>query len=511
MLKQKILLFSVFITGACVLVVEVVAVRVLSPYYGNTIFSVSSVISTILAALSSGYYVGGKYADKHSSARWFFNIVLISGLCVLFAHFIGLLLLPLLSTYFSIISGPLVSALLLFFVPAFLLGMLSPYAIKLQTIYASECGVGTIAGTLFFWSTLGSICGSLLTGFVLIPHFGVNVILIATGSILFSLGLVSLLILGFEKKKIILYILIIIILISGIVSMIGFTGGALYNKDGVYERIIIYDSTENERPTRFLQLDKNRSGAMFLDTDDPRDLVYEYSKYYVLYKIFAPHAQNILVLGGGAYSIPKAFLADAPQAHVDVSEIEPALFSLAHRYFNVKNDVRLHNYTEDGRHLLQNTKKKYDVIFGDAYHSFFSIPTHLTTREFFVLVKEKLSDHGVFIANIIGDLVQQGPSFVFAEIKTLRSIFPQSYFFAVKDPHTTSIQNIIMVAYNGDEKFNPNAPDIIHNSNHIISSLQEKMINVDAYDLSDQPILTDDYAPVDYMLSKTIQRHISKK
>src|SRR3990170_6134790 len=107
-LKQNLLSVSVFITGACVLIVEVVALRVLSPHYGNTIFTVSSVISVILAALSIGYYAGGKLADRYPSLRWFFGIILVSGLVVIALHLLGTLILPTLSATLSLASGPLV-------------------------------------------------------------------------------------------------------------------------------------------------------------------------------------------------------------------------------------------------------------------------------------------------------------------------------------------------------------------------------------------------------------------
>jgi len=195
-IKHNILPIAVFLTGACVLIVEIVATRVLSPFYGNTIFTVSSVISVILAALSVGYYAGGRFADRHPSLRWFFGIILLSGLVLLLFHFIGIITLPILGYALSISVGPLVSSLLLFFLPAFLLGTLSPYAVKLQSVNFPEQGVGSVAGKIFFWSTLGSIVGSLLAGFILIPYFGVNQIIIANGVVLFFLGLIPLLILG---------------------------------------------------------------------------------------------------------------------------------------------------------------------------------------------------------------------------------------------------------------------------------------------------------------------------
>ncbi len=183
----------VFLTGACVLIVEVLGVRVLSPFYGNTIYTVSSVISVILLALSAGYYAGGILADRRPSLSWFFTLILSSGLLLLLLHVFGTMALPSLGAALSLETGPLVSAALLFLLPALLLGTLSPYAVKLQSVYCPGIGIGRAAGTIFFWSTLGSITGSLLAGFVLIPRFGVAGILTATGLLLVALGLIPIL------------------------------------------------------------------------------------------------------------------------------------------------------------------------------------------------------------------------------------------------------------------------------------------------------------------------------
>jgi len=342
-LKKFSLPFVVFLTGACVLIVEVVATRILSPYYGNTIFTVSSVIGIVLAALSVGYYFGGKFADKYPTEKFFYSIILISGFSVILLHFLMLFLLPVLGYGLSITAGPLVSAILLFFLPSLLLGTLSPFAIKLQGQHFPEKGIGTITGEIFFWSTLGSIFGSLFAGFVLIPQFGINQIIIAVAAILIILGLLPLIKIGIHKKqifKIILFSVIGIILVGTISQFKG--SNIVYSHDGIYEKITIYDGEYAGKPTRFFQQDRSGSGAMFLDSDD---LVYDYTKYYALYKVFSPDVKRALVIGGGAYSIPKALLKDLPNATVDVSEIEPSLYELAQKYFKLTKSDRLNNYT----------------------------------------------------------------------------------------------------------------------------------------------------------------------
>ena len=177
-IKKYSLLFTVFITGGSVLVIEVLATRILSPYFGNTIFTVSSVISIVLLALSIGYYIGGNLADKNPSEKLFYLIILASGLSVFLKYFLNIYFLPEAGYGFSIVFGPIIFSFILFFFPSLLMGTLSPFAIKLQEMRFPEAGIGGISGKVFFYSTVGSIFGSLSTGFLLIPNFGVkNIIL----------------------------------------------------------------------------------------------------------------------------------------------------------------------------------------------------------------------------------------------------------------------------------------------------------------------------------------------
>jgi spermidine synthase len=512
-LKRWVLPAVVFLTGASVLIVEVLAVRVLSPFYGNTIFTVSSVISVILLALSVGYYAGGVLADRRPSLEWFFGIILSSGILLLLLHFLGTLLLPALGRALSLEVGPLVSAALLFLLPALLLGTLSPYAVKLQSMYAPGEGVGRVAGEIFFWSTLGSITGSLLAGFVLIPRFGVDRILIANGVVLFALGFVPMLMIA-RRSKGVYAAPVVLALALGVPALAASKTGedVVYLKDGVYQKITIYEGEYYGRPARFLLLDRSESGAMFLDNDDPAELVYDYTKYYSLYRVFTPNVRRALVLGGGAYSIPKALLRELPDAVVDVAEIEPSFFELSQQYFRVEPSPRLRNHVEDGRRFLQDAGTPYDLIFGDVYYSYFSVPPHFTTQEFFRLAKDRLAPGGVFIANMIGDLSRQQPSLILSEIKTFRTVFPNSYFYAVEAREKTKlVQNITLVGYNSDRRVDVAAPPVTTDPDPLIRFLDYRTLDVDRrYELSPYPILTDNFSPIEYVTAQVLRRSLGE-
>lgn len=505
-LKAWILPAVVFITGACVLVIEVVATRILAPYFGNTIYSYSSIIGVVLAALSIGYYVGGRLADSRPDAKLFYGIIGLGGMTVLLLHILAISLLPFLSRHLSITVGPLVTSGILFLLPAILLGTLSPFAIKLQQLQLPDKGIGTIAGEMFFWSTFGSIAGSLTTGFVLVPFFGVDRIVLGVGVLLVALGIIPLILLiGTPFRKAGGAILGVALLLSfmPLTANGEILGKQVYRDDGLYERLSIIDGQINGRSTRFFQQDRSNSGAMYLDSDE---LVYDYTKYYSLYKLFQPDTQQALVIGGGAYSIPKALLQDLPEAQVDVSEIEPSLFKLSQQYFRVPDTPRLTNYTDDGRRLLTKSDKKYDLIFSDVYYSLYSIPSHFTTQEFFELAHNRLNTDGVFVANMIGSLDSSKPSFIMSEIRTFQKAFPNSYFFATKSPDSTSSQNIIFVGGKSDKRLDLTSPTITSDSNPIIANLAQANIDPSQFELSDYPLLTDNYAPVEHLITPLLKQ-----
>jgi len=490
----------VFITGACVLIIEIVALRILAPYFGNTIYSVSSVIGVVLAALGIGYFFGGKLADKYPSQKLFYTIIFLSGLSVLLLQITKLFLLPVFGFKLPITIGPLVSALILFVVPAALLGTLSPFAIKLQKKKEQRTGIGSLSGKVFFWSTFGSIFGSLASGFFLIPTFGINEIVIGVGVLLILIGVAGLSFLGRLNT--------IFILIATTATLITITVSALlkpeatFVKDGIYEQITIFDVEYRAKSARFLNLDNSNSAAMFINSSE---LVFDYTKYFVVAEIFSDEIENVLAIGGGAYSVPKAVLKKYPDASVDVSEIEPSLFGLAKKYFRLVDSPRLINYVKDGRRFLYDTDKEYDLIFSDVYYSLYSIPTHMTTREFFELAKSKLSDDGVFIANLIGAISPQPHSLFFSEAKTFRSVFPKAYFFATDNPSSNEAQNIIFVGYNGDKVVNFESEKVTTHDDPLIRSLNEKLIDITKFDLSSYPVLTDNYAPVEFLTAQDIR------
>ena len=146
------LLVAVTLSGMAVLIIEILATRMLAPFFGNSIFTLSSVIGIVLAALGIGYYLGGALAERKPSAAWFFSLIVVAGFAVLLLQLLNATLLPAIAYRLSLVNGPLLVSLLMFFLPALFLAMLSPFAVALLHAREPGRGAGHAAGLVFFWS-----------------------------------------------------------------------------------------------------------------------------------------------------------------------------------------------------------------------------------------------------------------------------------------------------------------------------------------------------------------------
>lgn len=502
-LKRNFLFFIVFITGAAILIIEVTAIRILAPYFGNTLFTISSIIGIVLGGLGLGYYLGGVFADKYPKFSVFFFLIFIAGIFSLLIQVFSKTALPTLGTTLDMKIGPPIASLILFFIPSLILGMISPFAIKLKTLELKE--IGKVTGKVFFWSTLGSIIGSFLAGFFLIPHFGISKIIISTALMLIIIGVSG----GwffkdekyenyFKRPELFLFT-IIVLLFSFITLFLPKDESIILQKDGLYNQIIVEDIEIRNEKVRVLRLDGTLQGAAFLESDE---LPFEYTKYYVIYEIVNPQAEKALFLGGDAYSTPRKLLLDQNNVkRIDVVEIAPELYQIAKKYFRFQEDPRLFNHVTDGRRFLQETNQNYNMIFADVYYIYF-IPTHFTTQEFFSLAKSKLSEDGLFLMNIGGTLNKGADSFILSEMKTFRSVFENSYFFAVDSPDKKGLQNFIFLGLNNSRRIDFGSQEILQHEKRLIRNLPKKLLDPENLNFDTAFILTDDFAPVEYLTAK---------
>jgi len=463
-----------FLCGLVVMIFEITGARVLAPLLGTSAVVWSSIIGVILAGLSAGYWFGGKLADKKADFKQLSMIILISAILI---ALVGIVHTHVVSFFARGIQNIKISAsiisLILFATPAFLLGIVSPYCtrLKLSKINTS----GTVIGSIYSISTLGSIIGTFLAGFVLIPLLGTTYVIITCAVLLVISALLSYI--GF--RGIVTSLLITMLCIGSSIKSFS-RSKSIIRVESEYNSIQIYDATHptNKRATKFMQINNELSSAMYLDTDE---LVYDYSQYYKLGEHFFPNYKKALMIGGAAYSFPKFFLNYYPDKQIDVVEIDPELTELAKRYFRLQDNERLRIFHQDGRVFINNCTEQYDLVFSDAYKSNF-IPPHLTTKQTAQGIYDILSAEGVVIQNVISGI---NSTFLKRIYKTYKSVFPQVFFFKVEN-----MENIAMVALKSTRPTTFSDPN--SELNHYLSLLIKDIPETDL------PIITDDNMPTFY-------------
>ena len=469
----------------------------MAPYFGNSVYVWGSLIGVFLAALSLGYFLGGRIATRWPSWGPFLALVLAAGACIYpIPHVANAVLGAIAARDYGPRGNPLIAATALFFLPSVLLGTISPYAVRLRA--RSVEGVGNVAGALYALSTLGSIVGTLLAAFVLISWIGVHSIIQILGGTEMALAVLGFLWMRRVRGAAGAAAVVAIVLAA-------WTGvppdgpEVVYARDTVYHRISVTDDGDY----RYLRLDQYwQSGR---DRTAPLHTVFEYTDYLHLALLFAPPLRHVLFVGLGGGTAQSRFFHDYPGAQIDVAEIDPAVVDTARRYFALPDSPRLAVHVQDGRLWIRRTPERYDLIVLDAY-LIDTIPFHLATREFYQSVAAHLTPGGVVASNVIGATVGPESRLFRAFYKTFRSVFPAVYVFPV-DGASESLQNIIMVGGSGPQI----APaDVLAVAR---SAAAHGWVRIDGFvrdagelydgpvETRDVPLLTDDYAPTDALLA----------
>ena len=484
-----------FLCGACVMILEMTGSRLVAPFFGTSLVVWTALIGVVMASLCAGNWAGGLLADRRPDRRVLARIVLLSAVCTGCLAWAGNAVLSFLGGLnLNLYLAVVLAALLIFALPSLLLGMVSPFVIRL-----AMDDVGTSGGTVGRFSALssaGSILGTFLGGFILISLAPSGVILLMLATVLAVLAL--LLRLPVWKGT----LLILCLLAAAAVA--AKTGGLPMMPVGVhietpYNHISIVESNQADgRRVRILMTDPQGAQSLMY-TDDPNELVSDYTKFYDLAFHFKPDTKNILMLGGGGYCVPRHVLAERPGVSFDVVELDPGITEAARHYFSIPEDPRLRIFHEDARAFLNREARdpgrrgSYDAVFMDVFGSWYSIPFHLATVEAAQRMHDLLSPDGVLIVNVIASL--QGPrSGVFHGIyAALESVFPRLLIFpaSASDPrYALSRQNLMIVAFRSREL--PAVPPVPELA--VVSLLEHQWL--EHFEAS-VPAFTDAFAPVE--------------
>jgi spermidine synthase len=420
-----------------------------------------------------------------------------------------LALVPILSHLFSLFVIPfsltltaVFLALVLVFPAAVVLGAIFPILATAAT--RGEENTGAIYGAISGASSLGSILGVFLTGFFLISFFGTKNILFILAVVM---GILAALLAFFSSKtskesKIILKISLAITFLLYIASTVILVKPStlLYSGDSNYYHIRVMDLSIKEL---------NDARTLILDADThsyaTKEVMEElYSNVFPVLGILAEKNEKALFIGSGAYSMPILFAQANPETQVTVSEIDPALKSIGERFFNLDSE-RIPTVAGDGRIFLSKTPDSYDVIFGDAYNSFISVPWHLLTREYYALVKKRLNPHGIYGMSFVSTQGKSGEDMTQSVLSTFKEAFPNYIAFAFGEKNDKP-QNIVLIAKNDNIPIDAEELKKALSKDKIFSYLSEKIIPLEAH--SSALVLTDDYAPVEKLMKPILASYL---
>lgn len=493
---------------------EMTGSRILAIYFGSSIYVWGAIIGVFLAALSIGYYCGGIIADRRPTLYPLTVLLLIAGcwllLIPLYANFVCR---ALLSFNPGERLGPLLATLILFGGPSVLLGMVSPYSVRLAAQTVEK--IGNVSGSLYAISTFGSIVGTLVTAFWLVPALGTRVLLQILGILLLLLPLAGLA--GLRSRKRIavgVTLLMSLLLWSNFRDRTPVSANqtVVYEGDSAYHFIKVVD--DRQRNIRFLQFNNYVEGA--IDLNPPYETRVSYTNAFELARIFKPELRNILIIGGGGGIGARKFVSDDPNVVVDLVEIDQKVVDLGLSHFHLEPSERLRIHVEDGRNFVRRTTTTYDLVILDAFTIGGQIPFHLTTREFFNEIKQRLAPGGVVLANINGTMRGRRSRVMRSEYKTVATVFSNVYVF----PHLLDAErresavldhdrprSIILIAFDGSSIWTRDSVMAIAEKLHAADIVRTPAFLEDAgqffagqLETGDVPLLTDDYAPVDTMV-----------
>lgn len=530
------LLLVVFLAGVGMLGIEMLMPRLFAPFFGTSQPVWAVVIGATLLYLAAGSWLGGMLADRWPDGRLLYRLLAWAGLL---CGCIPLLARPVLraaqQAFVSLEAGSFLAALgaalLLFAAPVTLMATVGPFAARLHLRrFADGVAVsGRTVGTISALSTLGSLVGTLLPVFVLVPWIGTERTLY-----LFAIFLIVLAIAGLRDWYALPMLAVVVLLASYTIS-----SGHAIRAAGCYRCTLLAEAESSynyiqvvrqETPGDALADDArlhlllNEGYAFhssyplrYQQTGDPLDLLTGGGPwdYFAVAPYFYPQrapqrVRSLAMLGAAAGTVASQFLAIyGSDLHVDGVEIDPRILEMGHRYFAMDaGSARFpnyHVYAQDARFWLASTDQTYDVIGVDAYHQPY-IPFHLTTAEFFRETRAHLHADGVVVVNVArppgGD-----DRLVNAIATTMCSVFPQVFIIDTRNIRPSS--NAIVVGVN--RSVGDGVGHFIDNAQHIEDPVLQTVMHWAIYEGAG-PVrefipnhahvapLTDDYAPVEHLI-----------
>ena len=400
---------SVFVSGAVVMVLEVLGTRLIAPVYGTSLHVWSAIIAVTLLSLSVGYWVGGRFADRFPRAQVYFLLFEIAALLIVLLPLVREPVL-LATQPLGLRGGALAAAVLFLGLPLTLLGLISPYAVRLAAHLITD--LGSTTGRLYALSTAGSLLGTLCAGFYLIPSFRVRSIFLGAALVLILPAVAYQVLTARRHVAAALVVL----------AAIGLVGSRPRH---------VSPDVKHIADTHFAQLKVlDEGGARSLlangtiQTQTIAGTNVALTAYTAVMAELAwrarPDGKRALLIGLGGGVLPPMFASFG--AAMQSVEIDPEVVRVARDYFAF--DPRRHPVTVgDGRRLLAESDATYDYVVLDAFAGEV-VPVHLLTREMMALIERRLAPRGILVMNYLGYREGERARPLRSVVKTIRTALP---------------------------------------------------------------------------------------
>jgi spermidine synthase len=437
---RKYIYFTVFISGMTSLAAEFGASRLLGNVFGTSNPVWAAIIGLILIYLTAGYFIGGRWADRSPHPKTMYAILAWGAFTLGIVPYVASPVLRLAANAFDglqvgILAGAFVGVLVLFTIPITLLGMISPFAIRLSMKDAGHAG--NVAGTIYGISTIGSFIGTFLPTLILIPTIGTTKTFLVFS---LSLLLVALVGLGLSsgRKATLPYLLMVVALV--LLAFFGGRGGIKKSVGQIFETESAYNYIQvlEFDGTHYLRLN---DGQGIHSEYNPQTLEYggPWQQFLVAPFFYADRkpedVRRIAIVGLAAGTTARQAAAVFPNVVIDGFEIDPKIVAVGRKYFDM-NLPNLNVIIQDGRWGLANSPEKYDLVCVDAYRPPY-IPPHLTTREFFQIAADHLNARGALAINV--GRAPDDRRLIDGLATTLGTIFPSIYVMDIPDTFNSII------------------------------------------------------------------------
>lgn len=487
------LLIIAFVSGFSIMGMEISASRLLAPYFGTSLFVWTNIIGIVLIALSFGYYFGGKLADRIPQLNILLRLILVAGILFLIipwiikplTSFVDISTLTQQPASVAIFISSLIVTAICFSLPLLLLGMVSPFIIKLYSA-SQESHIGELAGRVFAISTIGSILGTFLPTLYFIPVLGTRATINIFAIILILLGLFSF---KNNKSRLVALILLPLVIVSFNKTTIKDSSDLILEDESAYQYISV---TQDQEGIKYLLF--NEGGGVQSIYNSNRILTDGYYDYFNIlpYLIDSNKTKRVLIIGlaGGTIANQLHYFF-GEDIEIEGVEIDKKVIDIAQKHFNLDESV-VKIYNQDGRMFLRNTSKEYDIIIVDAYQNELYIPWTLTTQEFWGLINDKLTEEGIVAINV--NSTSRKSDLLNSISNTMASVFDNTYMMRMQ----MESWNYMITASQNKLDFQSLANLISDKELQDLAAVFIDRAEIVRYD-DKHMVLTDNRAPIEFM------------